>query len=343
MDTKFVHQQKATGLFLDDPRILAELPQFDLLFGGDEEAKAPDWKNLMPAFRNQGNSMWCTAFAGVNIGSAINKKETGEEVTFSPFELFYRTGGSRFGNTLVNAAAGMRQGFVLEEDKPTPKPDSWSEAAHQYYKSLASASPEALIRGKKYAVRSFAVVPTTPAMLRRALSISPLLLAIGIGSDYWQTPAPRRTQYGAYHANVLTNIDTQGNYEIFESLSGRGGFDGHHKLDNDYEILYALSFVDLPNNWFETQEKAKRKPFENALNHYGKPRNMSAEQMAAQDFSIFIRLHPSLTSLAGKYWTVIVNALAYGGYTVTDILNSLTNERRTGKAIFNLDEMRIHN
>lgn len=342
MNTNLTQQQKATGLFLDDPRILAELPQFDIFFGGDESVNT-DWKSLMPSFRNQGSSMWCTAFAGVNIGAAINKKETQEEVIFSPFELFYRTGGSRFGNTLVNAAAGMRQGFVLEEDKPTPKPDHWSESTHQYYKTLAEATPEALTRGKKYAVRSFAVVPPTPAMLRRALGVSPLLLAIGIGSDYWQTPAPRQTRYGAYHANVLTNIDKQGNYEIFESLAGRGGFDGHHKLSNEYEILYALSFVDLPNDWLETQEKAKRKPFENALNHYNKPRNVSHEQASAQYFAILVRQHPSLTSLAGKYWTVIVNALAYGGYTVTDILNSLTNERRTGKAIFNLDEMRIHN
>lgn len=336
-------QPKATGLFLDDPRVLNELPQFDLLFGGDEEEKAPDWKSLMPEFRNQGSSMWCTAFAGVNIGSAINKRETNEELVFSPFELFYRTGGSRFGNTLVNAATGMRQGFVFEEDKPTPKPDYWSETTHRYYKSIADASPEALARGKRYAMKSFAVVPPTPSMLRKALSTSPLLLAIGIGSDYWNRPAPRRSMYGAYHANVLTNMDKDGNYEVFESLAGRGGFDGHHLLDNDYEILYALSFVDLPNNWFEAQEQAKRKPFENALNHYGMPRNVSLEQLVAQDFSIFVRKHPTLTGLAGKYWTVIVNALAYGGFSVTDILNSLTNERRTGKPIFNLNEMRAHN
>jgi len=337
-------QPVSSGLLLDSAQALGDLPQFDLIFGGDEEAALPDWKKLMPKFRNQGPSMWCTAFGAVNIGSALNKKETGEEATFSPFEMFYRTGGNRSGNTLVNAAYGMCKGFVFEEDKPTPIPDYWSEAVHQAYKKQAEASPEALARGVPYAMQNFAAVPTTKAMLKAALMKSPVMLAIGIGSGYWGEPAPRRTSYGAYHCNVLTGIDANGNYEVFESLAGRGGFDGHHLLADDYEILYALSFVDLPNNWYDVQTQAKTSRFENALAHYGKPRNVSLEQATAQDYNILMRrLAPNLTGLSGKYWTVIVNALSYGGYSVQDIFNSLTHERRTGTPIFDLNEMRKHN
>lgn len=333
-----------TGLLLDDPRILGELPQYDLVFGAAEpEKNIPDWNSLMPEFRPQGYSTWCTAFAATNIGSAFNKKETGKEVLFSPYELFYRTGGSYGGNTLVNAAAGMRQGFVLENDKPTPVPSSWSTSRYQEYKDQADVSKEALEQGKPYAMKSFVVVPNSPFYLKKALETSPVMLAIGVGDNYWNTPSPKRSTYGVYHCNTLTGFDAQGNYEIFESVRPRASYDGRHKLAADYEILYALAFVDLPNDWYEIQSLAKDKTFRFALAHYGQTRNVGMEQICAQDFAIIVRKHPTLTALAGKYWTVIVNALTYGEYSVTDILNHLTHERRTGSQIFDLNEIRSRN
>lgn len=335
----------SSGLLLDDPRQLSVLPQFELLFGGGAAPKKEsiDWAMFMPKFRYQGSSMWCTAFSACNIGSAFNKKETGEDKTFSPMEMFYRTGGSRYGNTLVNAASGMCDGFVLEQDIPTPIPDSWSDAAQQAYKAQAEASLEMLSRGKPYKMAGFSVVSPTTPMLRKALELSPVMLAIGLGSNYWSEPAPRRTTYSAYHCVTLQSITPNGEFEIFESLTPRAGFKGSHLLANDYEILYALSFSDLPNDWHSIQEQAKAKPFANALAHYNQPRNLGKEVFVANSFNITIKKHPNLVQFAGSLWTVIINAIAYGYYTETDILNHLTMIRRTGKPIFDLNEKRTSN
>lgn len=329
------------GLLLDDPRILGELPQYDLVFGAVEGVEsAPSWEDLMPPHRGQGASVWCTAYSAVSIGTAMNRKESGREVLFSPYELFYRTGGWVNGNTLVSAAAGMRQGFVLEEDKPTPIPAFWSVAQNDLYRRAAVATPEMLEKGKPYAMKSFAVVPVTKAYLAQALKDSPVMLAIGIGAGYWNAIAPRQTSYIVYHCVTLTGFDEHGNYKIFDSGSNRPGYNGHHTLAADYEILYALTFVDLPNDWYETQTTAKDKTFRFALTHYGLTRDISLEQACAQDFAMLLKKHPSLGALAGRQWAVLVNALAYGGYTARDLLNSLTNERRTGRPIFDLNEPR---
>ena len=335
--------QTSSGLLLDDPRVLESLPSFDILFGSGEETKPVDWRALMPKFRWQGPSMWCTAYAATNIGSAFNKKETGKEILFSPYELFYRTGGSRWGNTLVNAAAGMCQGFVLEEDKPTEPPNFWNDAVHTELKEKAVASPEALDRGKPYAMKGFSVVSPTKTMLKKALEFSPVMLAIGLGQGYWNVPAPRRSSYSAYHCVTLDGITEDGEYEILESLTPRSGYNGRHMLASDYEILYALSFVDLPNDWHTVQEASKKKDSIHALAQYGERRNLALEIQIANLFSIEIKKHPTLTHLAGRYWTVIVNALAYGGYSTQDILNHLTNIRRTGSPIFDLNAKRVKN
>lgn len=331
---------KNSGLILDDLALIESLPQFEEVFGAGEPSKPTHWYEHMPGFRNQGASVFCTAYAGVNIASALNHKETGVHEVFSPFELFYRTNGSVWGNTLMNAAIGMKETLVSERDVPTPMPALWNQSVHNKFRDQAKATPEQIEAGKKYAVGSAVFVSPSPTMLRRALEMSPLMLAIGLGSNYWNTPAPRRNEYGAYHAVALCGMTERGEYEIFESLQPRGGWDGQHSLAADYEILYALAFTDLPNDWYEKQNAKKTATFEFALMQYGKRRVLSLEQSAALKMSAELAKHSLLRPYAGKIWTVIVNALAYGGYTTTDLLNHLTSIRRGKGPIFDLNKPR---
>lgn len=331
-----------TGLLLESPAQLEKLPHHEIFAGGGEVI---NWHNQMPPFRYQGPSYWCTAYAGTSIGSAFEKKENGNVVLFSPIELFYRSNGSVTGNYLVNVANAMKDGFVLEKDMPTVIPDSWGVDVWKKYRDGSRATDEMRSNGKPYRTKDFAVVNTDWKSLRRALSQSPLMVAIGIGKSYWADIVPKQSQYVAYHAVVITDMveDTNGNplyIEIFDSLTQRSDFNGFHKLAADYEIMTALSFIDLPNDWKEKQKEAINAVSADALNHYGNKRNILAEQMAAAQFSGVIKHHPSLSALAGKQWTVLVNALVYGRYSMTDLLNHLTNIRRTGKPIFNLNKMR---
>jgi len=330
---------KHAGLLLDSPSILAELPDFEILFGAGEHG-LPDWEKLLPAFRYQGSSMWCTAFMGTSLGSTLNKLENGQAEIFSAIELFYRSGGQQNGNSLLSTLLAMRDGLVLEHDMPTPVPDSWGTAAYNRFKRMATATAEMRERGKPFAIKNPVNVPVTPALMRAALSKSPLGIAIGIGSGYWNERAPNPKKISAYHAVLLIDIEPDGSYKIFDSLTYKQGFNGIHYLAPDYDIIYALGAVDLPNDWYDIQQGKKRQDFSFALSHYGKQRMFTLELEKADAYKTILRNHPTLLGLSGKYWTVIVNALAYGGYSYVDILNHLTHIRRTGEPIFDLNQVR---
>jgi len=333
--------QKHTGLLLDHPAVLESLPDFETLFGTDAAQAQLSWSAFMPAFRNQGSSYWCTAFAMCNIGGAFDRVENRGDShhVFSPFELFYRSGGSEWGNTLVAAGSAAKDGFCLESDKPTPMPNSWGVSVNKAYQAKAKVDP--FFIKSEFAIKSLTLVTPSKTMLKAALKQSPLMIAIGIGSGYWADPAPRQTKYAAYHAVVLVDILEDGSYLIFDSLAGTANFDGFHRLASDYEILYALSFVDLPNDWQDVQNVKKLEQYANALTHYGQRRDLQKEVAKAEQFRNLLKSHPTLQAGAGKAWTVLVNALTYGGYSFQDILNHLTSLRRTNSPIFDLDKARF--
>lgn len=333
----FYQGRKGTGLELDDPALLEPLPRHELFAGG---AVSKDWRPYCPPFRYQGSSYWCTGFAGTAIGSIFDKIERGGTTAFSPLELFYRAGGQVFGNYLLTTAQAMKEGYVLEKDLSTPIPTRWGTDVWKYWANRATATKEARDFGRQFRLKDHAVVKTDSASLRQALASSPLSVAIGIGRGYWDDPAPRQAAYSAYHNVVLVHMEEDGTYWVFDSLTATQGFTGFHKLASDYEILTALSFIDLPNDWKELQEQEVKMKYPDALSHYGKPRVLAEEQRKAQIFSMILKSHPTLQSIAGRYWTSLINALTYGDYGYQDILNHLTSIRRTGKKIFDLNKLR---
>lgn len=328
------------GLILDSPVAISELPDFEILMGGDDKEGSGSWLYYVPDFRSQGPTRYCTAFAGTAIASMFNKKENGQSVVFSPAELFFRSGGSLQGNSLLNTMIAMRETVVSEDDVPTEIPDGWGMTVYNRLKKKSVASDEKKEAGKPFAIKSVSNVTPTDKWLKAALFKSPIMIAIPIGTGYSGKLAPNPKKVSDYHAVVLLAIEEDGTKIIFDSLTFSSAFDGIHRLAPDYEILYALSSVDLPNDWYTVQKQAKEEPFAFALNHYGLPRNYTAELEKANLLRVTLRNHPTLLVGAGKLWTVLVNALATGGYSIQDILNHLTHLRRTGQPIFDLNTKR---
>jgi hypothetical protein len=326
----------ATGLVaLDEPQDLEALPSHEDAVGAPVDgAVAPDWEKLCPVFRFQGATYECTGFVGASIGSILEAKETGKRILFSAGELFFRAGGTVVGNYLLKTAQAMKVGLVLETDVPTYIPDHWGTAGWLDAKARSRASAHALETAKQYAISNPAsVIPTTPYM-RLALHSSPLSIAIGIGAGYFEPLAEQPGSYTALHNVVLLGIDGLGNMKIFDSLTYKQGFSGIHWLKAGYEVFTALSFIDLPDGW------QKPATFANALNHYGIARNLGAEQSAAKALQDASNANRAIRTEFGRLWTVLCNAVAYGGYSVQDCLNQMFSIHRGTELPFDLDQPR---
>lgn len=328
-----------SGLILEPPEIYETLPRHELFASG--EGKPKDWHALCPPFRWQGASYFCTAYAGTAIGSIFERMERGGTTLFSPLELFYRSGGSLMGNYVVSTANRMKESLVLEDHKPTPILDGWNQEIYERWKPKSVATKQQIDYGKRYRVGSFAVVKTDTESLRKALLESPLLVTVGIGKGYWLPVAPKPMYYGSYHAVVLTKIFPDGSKEIFDSLTCKQGFDGFHILAPDYDILAALSFIDVPDDWQDQQIDDDIGNFAKALAHYGKPRDFYREKEMASKLSKELEKHPAQSPYFGSSWTICINALVYGGYSIQDLLNHFTSMRRGNGPIFNLNKPRV--
>ncbi len=334
------HAPKDSGLLIDEPAKLETLPRHELFAGG---GAVQDWTQYCPPFRYQGPTYYCTAFVATSLGALFERMENGHDVLFSPAELFHRDpyAGSLKGNYLLNAAANARDGFVFEEDIPTEIPDNWSYTTWARLKNTSQATPTMRERGKPYRTKDHAIVSPDTFSMKQALADSPLSIAIPIGRGYWDNVAPNPPAYSitAWHNVLLVNIESDGRFKIFDSLTYKKDFDGFHYLAPDYAITYALSFIDLPNTWKKQQDTEQKKEY-GALDHYGDRRILTIEQNTAIRLSTELKNHPTLKGYFGREWTMAINAISYGGFSITDLLNHYTNIRRTGKPIFDLDRKR---
>jgi hypothetical protein len=227
------------------------LPDHDI-YGSSPGAKpAKDWTSYCPPYRWQGSSMMCTAYAGTAIASIFNKAETGEDVLFSPLELFVRSGGQLYGNYVTKTAEALKQSVVADSAVPTPYVDRWDQAFLNSLELKAQAPKTALEQGKKYAIKSMARVGTSQSELKAALQDSPVSVIVNVGRGYFNTPVvPASAGYsGPLHNVVLVAIEPDGRKKIFDSLTDRNAFNGFRYLAPDFPFLSAFSYIDLPNNW----------------------------------------------------------------------------------------------
>jgi hypothetical protein len=237
----------------------------------------------------------------------------------------------------MNTAKAMTWAVVQETDVPTPSIYSWN---YNTLVGMAKASAMALDKGRKYAMKSYVFVTPDRDSVCEALKSSPIYTGIGIGSGYWRDPAPVTWSYGDYHAVVITAVDSQGCYVIKDSIAPRGDFDGFHRLAPDYPLFSAIAFVDLPDDWQAKQESAKNADYAFCLSHYGKMRDFKLEQKIAVQLSDASRRNPTVASYIGQLFTVLINAVAYGRYSIQDVLNHFTSIRRGQGPIFDLNRQK---
>lgn len=340
--TLFSEAPAETGLILDDAEQLAALPQHDLVFGASVGSGIThDWTPECPPFRYQGSSYWCTAFAGCNAKSALLKRKGKEPSVFSPLELFYRSYGTVYGNRVSNTLAAMQYALVLEADKKTPVPDAWGYVPYEKYKSEASVNQGILDEGKVYAIKASANVLPTRQKIREALAVSPVVITVGIGRGYYLNPAPAPWSYSAYHALLAVNVESDGRIKVFDSLEDHQGFNGFHYLSANYPILTAASVIDLSDNWQDVQKAAQSAEFPLNAAYFGRQRNTAAEQAAVALLVPVSKRHPEIAGLLGRYWIPCVNAIAYGSYSLQDILNQMFSLHRGMKPPFDLNALRV--
>jgi hypothetical protein len=133
------------------------------------------------------------------------------------------------------------------------------------------------------------------------------------------------------------DIDASGQVLVFDSLTQRQGFDGFHWLAADFPILYAFGILDLPNDWQSRQDTHEKNTFPLARSRYGELQNVRAETVAATALKEARRRNPTHATFLDDLWSVYVMAVAYGRYSVQDILNHITSLRRGKGPIFDFN------
>lgn len=306
----------------------------DLIVGSSEsEVKDIDWSpKLTKAYQNW--KPFCVYYSLLKkimfkLGNGDNFSEDGAAI---------KCGVGKNGTTWNNALSGIKDfGVWLQNDFPNyPSTLTWDDwdSMFRYDKSIDN-------KLRKFSKLGYWHITPRLDIIKREVQDDPMVVVIGLGksfgtnSDLVEPP----TKITAYHSTVLAGWKESKGYKIDDSLPK-----GEYYLTPDYPIIAALKITDvMPDNWKEIQSENQKKEFNNCLNHYGKPRNIIAEQVVAgkmvEEFKKF--KNESVWQAAGRFWTVYINAIVYGGYTYLDVINSTYLWRRTNNHAFNFNEIKV--
>ena len=316
----------STGYVADDKGWLERLPEHDIFAAG---GPAPSWWDLRPEFRSQEGTMMCTAFASCNAAYMLNRLER-LTLHFSPLELFTRSGGAVFGNYMQATEAAMKEALVPEEECPWVGPVSeWGPYILRLMGEYAKAKTGEKNKWKKYAIKNLTRVMPDRESMRRALASSPLILIVNVGRGYFDDPAPRVSS-GYAHAICALEVKDDGSIVVLDSLQNRAGFDGIHRLGPDFEVLYAFGMLDLPNDWQDKQAEAK-KPIT-----YNKVFDARALAKALITLDAARKANPTHAPWIDRNREIYGFAIAFGGFSIQDLLNDISSQRRGKGAIFDL-------
>lgn len=328
-----------TGYVTDAELWLKSLPKHEVFSGG--VGIVPDWQSMAPPFRYQESTMMCTAFAGTSIASMLNRKETGQSILFSPLELYIRSNGAIDGNTVQNTANAMETAVMAESSCPWVNGISeWNPLILNLLNAYARAEDKDLSAGIPYAIKGITTVMPDIASIRAALVDSPLMLIVQVGPNYFSNPAPR-VSYGSLHAVVAVSVAADGEVLVFDSLEQSASFNGFHYLASDFNILNAFGFLDLPNNWKDVQQTHTDNAFAFVLSRYGKPKDAITETKVDAALKVARTKNPTCATYLDANWEVYVLAITYGGYSVQDVLNDVTNRRRGNGPIFDFNKPKV--
>ena len=321
----------------------------DEILAGETVVPPQEYRIEGLVYEPQGAWPFCVSFSTTTLLEWKLKNKDGIIKSYSQPHLFFHSGGGKRGSFFrSNLDTAKAQGNISYSLDTIPV-DIWVYPSDTRFETRRQESLKIPFTNPDKNFGYIRVNNDVNALKQAIMNYGPVLVGVAAKGDYWNDNHKRSSDTDT-HAVLLVGWDS-GHWILFDSLTPRANFYGYHKVDISYPFYSAFVITDLPSNWKEIRD-TKRQEFENALNHYGKPRNFALEVEVAnrmlQEFKNF--KNQSVLEAAGKFWTVYINAVAYGGYNITytkfgikrsgDVISDCYFWRRTGQHVFDFNKPR---
>jgi len=169
----------------------------------------------------------------------------------------------------------------------------------------------------------------------------PIMVAVRIAGNYYTDMDWMGAKGYTNHVLLLAGWDKFNRPIMFDTLNYVKKTGGYRTFGAGYEFYVGYMIKTLDENWEDKMNKA-RGEFAHCLNHYGKPRNFTAEvangELIKKSFKEF--KNESVYEAMGRFVHVYNNAYTYAGYSMIDLYNSCYSWRRGNGLIFNFDQLR---
>lgn len=287
------------------------------------------------SFKDQGQFPFCGAMACTTAIQQKFKEADGREYEFSQMHMFFHGGGQPYGSSIRgNLDVAVNNGVIPY--KSLPLPEKINDRFDGWYETLKKTALNTPFRDAKKIPGYARVIPTEAKIKTAILEDGGLIVPVAAYGAYFTQDGSRRVKGEDNHLVYLKGWDENFWY-LHDSLSWKTN--GERRLSLDYQFASAYSVLDLPANAREISDAGRAAVAPNALDHYGQKRNFERETAVANELVIRFKAfkNQSVFDAAGIFWPVYINAIAYGGYSYTDVINSCYNWRRTGQQIFDFN------
>lgn len=307
----------------------------DEVYAGPTDKLPESFKTEGLSFKNQFQNPFCGAMAVVTAAQQKYKELNGKEYEFSQPHLFYNAGGSIFGSSvrpLLDVAT--KSGLIPYKDFPINE-DTTTFFKDRYPIERKTALDMPFRDAKK--ILGYAKVICNDAHLKQAIvEDGGVIVPVAAYGSYFTQDASKRVSGDDNHLVFLKGWD-KGKWLIHDSLAWKTN--GDRWLDSSYQFASAYSVLDLPENWKEIRDGVRVELAPNALEHYGQRRSLEREIEVANELLKQLKAfnNQSVLEAAGRWWTILISAICYGGYSYRDCINSLYEYRRSGHHIFDFN------
>ena len=199
------------------------------------------WRDKMPSpLPIQGDEPACVshAFAAYQM---FNSWQEGNKISLSPRFLYSLTGSPGYGRNFRSHTTLLRDtGDPLESSFPNQ-----TGLSHSDYCNASLITSAMREEAKRYKIKNWTVITPTITNLQRAVSRSPIIIAVGGNNLDWRDW--KNIQPGAidwYHAILLTGWTKDGRWEIANWWKNWGDKQ-YGYLSKDYPIQAAYSLEDI--------------------------------------------------------------------------------------------------
>ena len=325
----------------------------DLVAGASDQTNQPAPKgktsrfNTLPVRHQQGGKPFCEAYSTTHHRESAASL-VGQYNALEPDFLAEASGTNRHGNTDAAVLTAAKNIGIALAGEFTHQPDNWQMPPDDSPLALPAGLPAiTLAHAKSWAIGGFTYLnPRALTALMIALDNGPIVVSIGVeGATFGSrqegvTMHQPKNPYQDFHKIMIADYDQAGQFfTIRDSLRVDGW-----QIGFDYELLSAesISETPLPANWRDLQAATQNALIPNNANYYGKQWNLQAEVVVAGTMAAAFHAfnNPAVLAAAGRFWQMYIRAIAYGGYSYTDVVNDCYHWRRTGQHIFDFNKCR---